>query len=220
MTKRYYIAYGSNLNIDQMSYRCPGARVVGTSKIPDFQLLFKGSKSGAYLTIEPKKGARVPVAVWEVTADDELSLDRYEGYPNFYYKTEVEIPVICISDRRVRKLKAFIYIMHEEREIGVPSQRYVDICLDGYEAFGFDENHLYEALNISLEDAGMTATKVCPICGKTYTGHPALSRKDDNTPICPDCGTLEALEAAGIPKEKQKKVLEIIREKLAEKPCK
>ena len=44
MTKRYYIAYGSNLNIDQMSYRCPGAKVVGTSKIPDFELLFKGSK--------------------------------------------------------------------------------------------------------------------------------------------------------------------------------
>ena len=220
MTKRYYIAYGSNLNIDQMSYRCPGARVVGTSKIPDFQLLFKGSKSGAYLTIEPKKGAKVPVAIWEVTADDELSLDRYEGYPNFYYKTEVEIPVICISDRRVRKLKAFIYIMHEEREIGVPSQRYVDICLDGYEAFGFDENYLYEALNISLEETGMTESKICPLCGKTYTGHPALSRKDDNTPICPDCGTLEALEAAGIPKEKQEKVLEIIREKLAEKPCK
>ena len=203
-----------------MSYRCPGARVVGTSKIPDFQLLFKGSKSGAYLTIEPKKGAKVPVAVWEVTADDELSLDRYEGYPNFYYKTEVEIPVICISDRRVRKLKAFIYIMHEEREIGVPSQRYVDICLDGYEAFGFDENYLYEALNISLEETGMTETKVCPLCGRTYTGHPALSRKDDNTPICPDCGTLEALEAAGIPKEKQEKVLEIIHEKLGKKPCK
>ncbi len=114
----------------------------------------------------------------------------------------------------------FIYIMHEEREIGVPSQRYVDICLDGYEAFGFDENYLYEALNISLEETGMAETKVCPICGKTYTGHPALSRNDNATPICPDCGTLEALEAAGIPKEKQQKVLEIIREKLAEKPCK
>ena len=219
MTKRYYIAYGSNLNIDQMSYRCPGAKVVGTSEIPDFQLLFKGSKSGAYLTIEPKKGAKVPVAVWEVTADDELSLDRYEGCPNFYYKTEVEIPVIGISDRKVRKLKAFIYIMHEEREIGVPSQRYVDICLDGYDSFGFDENHLYEALNISLEEAGMTETKVCPICGKAYTGHPALSRKDDNTPICPDCGTRESLEAIGISPEEQEKVLEIIHEKLGKKPC-
>ena len=62
--------------------------------------------------------------------------------------------------------------------------------------------------------------KVCPLCGRTYTEVPALSRKDNTTPICPDCGTLEALEAAGIPEEKQEKVLEIIREKLAEKPCK
>ena len=151
MAKRYYIAYGSNLNIEQMKFRCPTAKVVGISEIRDYRLLFKGSQTGAYLTIEPYKGASVPVAVWEVTADDELSLDRYEGYPNFYYKTEVEIPVIGISDRKVRKLKAFIYIMHEEREIGIPSQRYVDVCLDGYESFGFDENHLYDALNISLD---------------------------------------------------------------------
>ena len=62
--------------------------------------------------------------------------------------------------------------------------------------------------------------RTCPKCGRTYTERPALSRNDNNTLICPDCGTLEALEAAGIPKEKQEKVLEIIREKLAEKPCK
>jgi predicted RNA-binding Zn-ribbon protein involved in translation (DUF1610 family) len=75
-------------------------------------------------------------------------------------------------------------------------------------------------LNISLEKTGMTETKVCPICGKAYTGHPALSRKDDNTPICPDCGTRESLEAIGISPEEQEKVLEIIHEKLGEKPCK
>ena len=62
--------------------------------------------------------------------------------------------------------------------------------------------------------------KVCPLCGRTYTEVPALSRKDDNTPICPDCGTRESLEAIGISPEEQEKVLEIIHEKLAEKPCK
>ncbi len=63
-------------------------------------------------------------------------------------------------------------------------------------------------------------SRTCPICGKTYHEYPSLSRTDDKTEICPDCGTLEALEAAGIPKEKQEKVLEIIHEKLGEKPCK
>lgn len=36
--------------------------------------------------------------------------------------------------------------------------------------------------------------KVCPRCKKTYIGYPALSRKDNITPICSDCGVQEALE--------------------------
>ena len=87
--KRYYIAYGSNLNVQQMRWRCPGARIIGTSELKNYRLLFKGSKTGSYLTIEPEVGCTVPVAVWEVTDQDELALDRYEGYPSFYYKTEM-----------------------------------------------------------------------------------------------------------------------------------
>ena len=89
--KRYYIAYGSNLNVRQMKYRCPTAKIVGTAVIGDYELLYKGSKTGSYLTIEKKKGSVVPVAVWEVTPQDEHSLDIYEGYPNFYYKKNMKI---------------------------------------------------------------------------------------------------------------------------------
>ncbi len=80
MGKRFYIAYGSNLNVRQMRMRCPGARIIGTSEIKDYRLLFKGSMTGFYLTIEPEAKASVPVAVWEVTADDERALDHYEGW--------------------------------------------------------------------------------------------------------------------------------------------
>ena len=73
MAKRFYIAYGSNLNLPQMRGRCPGATIVGTAVIENYRLLFKGSKTGSYLTIEPWEGGRVPVAVWEVTAADERS---------------------------------------------------------------------------------------------------------------------------------------------------
>ena len=149
--KRYYIAYGSNLNIQQMVLRCPNSRVIGTSEIPNYELLFKGSKTGSYLTIERKEGASVPVAIWEVTAEDEKALDRYEGYPNFYYKTEMRLPVKGIRTGKVREKTAFAYIMHEDRQLGVPSWGYVDICVEGYRTFRFDPDLIYMAIDKSLE---------------------------------------------------------------------
>lgn len=143
--KRYYIAYGSNLNVQQMRYRCPGARVVGTSVIKDYQLLYKGSKTGSYLTIEKKKGGIVPVAVWEVSERNEKSLDAYEGYPSFYYKTEMKLQL----DGTKRKVNAFVYIMHEDRKLGVPSQTYINTCRFGYAVFGFDFRYLDVAYEIS-----------------------------------------------------------------------
>ena len=37
---------------------------------------------------------------------------------------------------------------------------------------------------------------VCPLCGRTYHGAPALSRTDNKTLICPDCGTRQALQSS------------------------
>ena len=152
MSKRYYIAYGSNLNIPQMRMRCPGARIIGTSVIDNYQLLFKGSKTGSYLTIEAMEGAEVPVVVWEVNEFDEKSLDRYEGYPNFYYKKEMTLDIKGIRSGKIRRRDAFVYIMHEERKLGIPSGFYVKTCLEGYRAFGFDEKYLFDAIKISRRD--------------------------------------------------------------------
>ena len=52
--------------------------------------------------------------------------------------------------------------------------------------------------------------RTCPICGREYSEYPALSRVDGLTPICPDCGTREALESIGVSKEQQDKILGII----------
>lgn len=149
MEKRYYIAYGSNLHTGQMRSRCPGARVMGTAVIPDYELLFKGSKTGSYLTIEPKEGETVPVAVWAVTPQDEANLDRYEGYPAFYYKAEMVLPIRGIRTGKIRNRKVFVYIMHEDRPLGIPSSAYFDTCFDGYRTFGFDKQHLFDALKKS-----------------------------------------------------------------------
>lgn len=147
--KRLYLAYGSNLNVRQMHFRCLGAKVIGTAEIRNYELLFKGSRSGSYLTIEKKRGGKVPVAVWEVSAENEDALDRYEGFPTFYYKRNMNINV-KFKDGTVERRAAFVYVMHEERPFGEPSQAYVDVCREGYREFGFDERFIDNAVERSV----------------------------------------------------------------------
>ena len=52
--------------------------------------------------------------------------------------------------------------------------------------------------------------RTCPKCGRTYTEYPALSRTDNKTLICPDCGIREALESMEVSKEEQEKIISII----------
>lgn len=142
----YYLAYGSNLNEEQMMWRCPGAEKIGTAMIPGYRLMFKGSKTGSYLTIEQDAECEVPVGVWRVTGGDIEALDRYEGYPTFYYKKSLILP--CSDGKQHR---AFVYIMHEDRPLGLPGRWYVDTCLRGYRDFGFDPEYLDEAIRFSRE---------------------------------------------------------------------
>ena len=134
-----------------MKMRCPEAKIIGTSIIENYQLLFKGSKTGSYLTIEPQEGSSVPVAVWSVTEADEKALDRYEGFPNFYYKKEMMLPIKGIQSGKTRNRKVFVYIMHENRTLGIPSKYYLETCLQGYRSFGFDEDLLKKAYAISKQ---------------------------------------------------------------------
>ncbi len=139
-----YAAYGSNLNVEQMKWRCPNATIVTTAEIKDYRLLFKGSKTGSYLTIEPAPGYSVPVGIWRVTDSDIDALNHYEGYPAFYYKKSFNI--LCSDGKRH---KVFAYIMHEDRPFGIPNSYYVDVCESGYDSFGFDKYKLYQAIEYS-----------------------------------------------------------------------
>lgn len=149
--KKYYLAYGSNLNVEQMKFRCPGAIPIGKATIKGYRLLFKGSKTGSYLTIEKGEGFDVPVGVWEVNEKHERMLDRYEGYPRFYYKAECKVEMITFEGKK-KMIDAFVYIMHEEHFIGVPTGDYMTTCLQGYHDFHFKPEFLTDAYKYSKEN--------------------------------------------------------------------
>ena len=138
---KLYLAYGSNLSIEQMERRCPDAKPIGKAILPDWKLLFK-----IHATIEPCKGSKVPVLVWKISDRDEQNLDRYEGYPSYYIKQDVELMMTDLRGRNPRPVTAMVYIMADGHRVRMPMKGYVDILVEGYERFGFDMDILREAL--------------------------------------------------------------------------
>ena len=139
-----YLAYGSNLHTDQMARRCPGAKVIGTASLKDYQLLFRGGRYGAVATVEPCKGKSVPVLLWGITEANERSLDIYEGWPRLYRKEYV--PVTVDSKQRM----AMMYVMTDGRELGEPNPGYYATIAHGYKDFGFDLAVLDQAVKDSM----------------------------------------------------------------------
>jgi len=146
-TNMIYLAYGSNLNREQMACRCPDAKVLGSARLNGYQLLFRGSKASAVATIEKRKSCSVPVLLWEITARDEEALDRYEGYPVLYRKETVKVRW------EGTWVQAMVYIMNEGRPLGVPSRYYYDIIWRGYAEAGFDTSALSKAVRESAVGA-------------------------------------------------------------------
>jgi cation transport regulator ChaC len=146
--KRLNIAYGSNLSLEQMAYRCPTAKIYGRGTLKGYRLLFKGAPENAYATIELYKGGEVPVLVWELRPEDEKALDYYEGFPNFYYKDDLKVELDSGET-----VTAMVYIMTDKIKdrihLNLPSQRYLKIVTAGYKSAGFDTCFIEAALKVS-----------------------------------------------------------------------
>lgn len=143
---RLYIAYGSNLNLDQMKHRCPTAEIVGTAELKNWRLWFRGGNHNAVATIEPKRGYKVPVLVWRIQPRDEFALDLYEGWPQLYRK---EMLRLTLNGKRIY---AMAYIMNEANHpYGAPAMGYLDTIREGYESANFDTGILYDAVSRSEE---------------------------------------------------------------------
>lgn len=178
MNERFYIAYGSNMSEVQMAQRCPDATMIGTGWVDGYELLFKGSLTGCYATIEKKAGAFVPVVLWRISAADERRLDAYEGFPRFYYKRDVAVET---DDGTIRGL---VYIMHEDRQFGIPDDWYYQNMERDYRKFGFE---------LSILRKGLTESRV-----RTKGARVRLISMDDvQAPPAGTEGTVQYVDDAG-----------------------
>ena len=140
-----YCAYGSNMNLEQMAYRCPNSKVVCNGRLKGWKLVFNYH---ADVIRTNNENDFVPVVVWNVAEDDWVRLDMYEGYPSYYIK---EIVNVILDNGKVEK--AVVYVMADNRKgICPPTQTYFDGICEGYIENGIDVKYLYEALKHSLNN--------------------------------------------------------------------
>ncbi len=136
MNQMIYMAYGSNLNKEQMSIRCPDAEVMGRFLMPDHRLVFKGVAD-----MIPAVGHECPVALWRITDACEEALDIYEGFPKLYRKE-----YWTHEDGKM----FMAYVMNRDG-LAPPPPHYLDCIRDGYQDFGLDAAYLNEAVKLSME---------------------------------------------------------------------
>lgn len=129
MSETLYFAYGSNMNLSQMSIRCPKARIIGLVRVDDYRLAFCGNANGnGVATILPNPGSHVDGLLWRIDETAEKSLDHYEGFPHLYGKEE-----ITVYGQGIPAQKVMVYTMNEpyRSQLALPYGQYLHGILRG-----------------------------------------------------------------------------------------
>tara|TARA_B100000214_G_scaffold375474_1_gene362014 strand:- start:2875 stop:3357 length:483 start_codon:yes stop_codon:yes gene_type:complete len=129
-----YIAYGSNMNKNQMRIRCPKAKPMGAYFLDGWRLVFRGVAD-----MIRDENAKTPIALWDITKDCERALDRYEGVPTLYSKVKLK-----------KGNDVYLTYLMNANTYALPFKPYYDGIADGYYHFFKDK---YEKALPYLEDA-------------------------------------------------------------------
>ena len=138
--EKLYFAYGSNMNLNQMAFRCPDAEVVDTVRLEGYRLAFcmNGGGNGV-ATIIPAEGSCVDGVLWRISEQDERHLDHYEGFPYLYGKEQWEIMAYTINS-------------HYTDVPSMPSKAYLEGILNGCRQNGIEIAPVLEAVWLTQKE--------------------------------------------------------------------
>jgi len=128
-----YFAYGSNMDVEQMRTRCPGAEMLDQAVVRGAS--FRINRYGV-ATIIPSASSVYGV-LWEISADDERNLSVYEGETTEFYLKES----VWVEPARMKPLTAMIYLAANIQP-GKPRPGYLELILSAARAQGFPDEYL------------------------------------------------------------------------------
>jgi hypothetical protein len=136
-----YAAYGSNMDPAQMRTRCPHSPFAGTGWIPGWRLTFGGEDlgwEGALATLVEDPAGAVFVGLYDITAYDRISLDKWESADTGLYQT-ITLRVSTLDT----DVLAWTYVL-DGSEGGLPSARYLGLIAEAAEKAGAPADYVNE----------------------------------------------------------------------------
>lgn len=143
-----YFAYGSNLDVESMQDRCPHARVLSPGCLKGFRLAFTWHSTGwscGVADVVESAQDEVWGLVYTLTPADLDALDRYEGYPRCYGRSQT-----TIQTGKATLENVWVYAVCEKAGFISPSRPYLNIiklaCVD----YGFPDAYARMLGNIKM----------------------------------------------------------------------
>jgi hypothetical protein len=133
-----YAAYASNMDPAWMVTRCPHSPAQGTGWLVGWRLTFGGEDhgwDGAIATIVEDPSSQVFVALYDITADDEQSLDAWET--GLYRKLRLRVQTLAGEQL------AWLYVL-DAYEGGLPSASYLSILGEAADAAGAPADYVQD----------------------------------------------------------------------------
>ena len=152
-----YAAYGSNLHPLRLLDRLPSARLLGTGHLQDWSLRFhkrSTDASGKCSIFAGNEG--VHFAIFDISEDDKLALDRIEGVGSGYAATTLNIPSFGDCATYVAEPA---YVDETLR----PYDWYRDFVLEGANYHGFPDEYVARIASVSAvrdPDADRSASQL------------------------------------------------------------
>lgn len=140
----YYFAYGSNMDREQMIERCPDSNSLGRVKLNkyhlDFRIYSPKRKCGCADIIMSNDNDNVWGVLYELSEDDLLKLDKYEGVNIGKYK---RIQVSVIDDSGNNIIAKTYTVVEKSSETIKPSKDYMSQLISGAKQFLLPKEYQY-----------------------------------------------------------------------------
>lgn len=146
-----YAAYGSNMDPSQMRARCPHSPAAGSGWLEGWRITFGAEDlgwEGSLATVVEHAASRVFVALYDVTPQDEVSLDAWEGADHGLYQ-KIRLRVQTLDGTPL----VWVYIL-DGYEGGIPAARYLGVMADAAERAGAPDDYVRELRNRPCRTVG------------------------------------------------------------------